>query len=75
MDIMPANEFKYGLLQLCDDEQKSFITDRTHALRIWAAYIDADDEAKADCTKMLRADLAELSRRNALDRGSRNDSL
>lgn len=64
-DIMTAMDFKRGLFMLCDDTQKSFITDRAHAMRIWSAYIDADDAAKADCTKMLQEDLATLNSKNA----------
>ena len=60
MDIMNAAEFKVRLLSLCDRTQVGFITEETVARQLAAAYIDADDKAKADCTAMLREDLAKM---------------
>ena len=58
--IMTPREFKHGLLRLADKNDSSLISERVVALRLAAIYIDADAAAKAECSSMLRADLAEL---------------
>ena len=59
-EIMTVREFKHGLLRLADKSDRAFISETVVARHLAAAYIDADDDTKRDCSSMLRQDLAAL---------------
>lgn len=56
---MTLPEFKHGIMRLADNWME-----RVHARQIWSAYIDADEATQRDLSKMLREDLAALSKGN-----------
>ena len=55
-EIMSIPEFKHGMMRLADAEQYP----RVLAWRLVDAYMDADEDARRDCSQMLREDLAEI---------------
>ncbi len=55
---MSPHAFKHGLLSLCDRSDKRLISETVVARYIASKYMDADDDAKADLSRMLRDDLA-----------------
>ena len=57
---MTLREFKYGLLELADPNDKRFISERVIARRLAALYIEADEDTQRDCSAMLRDDLAAI---------------
>lgn len=58
-EIMSVADFRRGMLRLADNRLEACI-----ARRIVASYAAADDAARADCSRMLREDLAALPREN-----------
>lgn len=56
-EIMNPLRFKHGLLRLCDRDDPKLVSETVVARRIASLYIDADDEAKADLSEMLRDDI------------------
>lgn len=68
-EIMSVPEFRRGMLRLADNRMEACI-----ARRLVAAYINADDDAKADCSRMLREDLDQLRREYGRPTGPRRAS-
>ena len=54
-DIMTTAEFRAGMMRLVETRWQ-----KMQVMRLIAAYIDADKDAKADCTAMLKRDLEKL---------------
>ena len=59
-EIMSVPEFKHGMMQLARSEPQSH-GDVWRAWKLVHAYMDADDEAKSDCSEMLCEDLDRLA--------------
>lgn len=58
--IMSVLEFKAGMMRLAEAEPSSH-GDKYRAWRLVQAYMDADDEARRDCSIMLREDLQQIA--------------
>ena len=57
---MAPREFKRGILRLAEPSI-ALVNDEVVARHLAAAYIDADEEARADCSRMLREDLRQTN--------------
>lgn len=61
--IMSPHAFKHGMLRLArhDPSPRSLVDAETWARHLAARYIDADEDAQRDCSRMLRKDLRQLT--------------
>lgn len=58
--IMSVLEFKVGMMRLAEAEPRSH-GDKYRAWQLVHAYLDANDEARRDCSIMLREDLQQIA--------------